>query len=187
VRRLIRETLLPVMVVLTLALAIQGAVAKPYVIPTGSMLPTIELNDRIVVNRIVYRLRDIDRGDIVVFTPPAPALDTCSVPDGDVPFVKRVIGVPGDRVEVRENGPTLVNGRVLVTKNARKNNYSRVFEPVPPGHILVLGDNRAESCDSHQWESTPPRPESDPFVPEENIIGQAEFIYWPPNRARVLG
>lgn len=174
------------MVVLTLALAIQGAVAKPYVIPTGSMLPTIELNDRIVVNRVVYRLRDIDRADIVVFTPPAAALAACSVPDGGVPFVKRVVGLPGDRVEVRKNGLTLVNGRPLVVGNARPNDYNRVFEPVPAGHILVLGDNRAESCDSHQWEGAPPRPTSDPFVPEENIIGQAEFIYWPPNRVRVL-
>lgn len=185
-RRLIRETLLPVMVVLALAFAIQGAVAKPYVIPTGSMLPTIELNDRIVVNRVVYRLRDVDRGDIVVFTPPAAALAACGVPDGDVPFVKRVIGLPGDRVWVRENGPTLVNGRPLAVDHARPNDYSRVFEPVPPGHVLVLGDNRAESCDSHEWESVPPRPTSDAFVPEENIIGQAEFVYWPPNRVRVL-
>lgn len=175
------------MVVLTLVVAIQGAVAKPYVIPTGSMLPTIEENDRIVVNRLVYRMRDIERGDIVVFKAPVAALAACGVPDGEVPFVKRVIGLPGDRVEVRENGPTLVNGNPLMMDQARPNSYSRIFEPVPPGHILVLGDNRPESCDSHQWEGAPPRPQSDPFVPEENIIGQAEFIYWPVSRAGILG
>jgi signal peptidase I len=179
VRRVVRETVLPVMVVFALVFAIQGAVAKPYVIPTGSMLPTIEENDRILVNRLVYRVRGIERGDIVVFTPPPAALERCPAPGRDVPFVKRVIGLPGDRVEVRRGGPTLVNGRPLRVENARPNDYDRIFPPVPPDHILVLGDNRSESCDSHEWAG-------DPFVPSANVIGQAELIYWPPGRARLF-
>lgn len=185
-RRLIRELLLPVMVALSLAFAIQAAVARPYVIPTGSMIPTIEENDHIVVNRFVYRFRDIARGDIVVFTPPKVALDSCDAPGGGVPFVKRVIGLPGDRVEVRRGGPTLVNGRPLEVRNVRPNSYDRVFPPVPPNHILVLGDNRPGSCDAHEWEGQPPDPATDPFVPKGNVIGQAEMVYWPPRRIRLF-
>src|SRR5205823_14873261 len=100
-RRLMREVLVPVAVAFALAFVIQAAVAKPYEIPTESMVPTIKANDKIIANRLIYRFRDIERGDIIVFTPPPSARATCGEPMGDVPFVKRVIGRPGDRVEVR--------------------------------------------------------------------------------------
>lgn len=185
-RRLARELLLPAMVALGLAFVIQSAVAKPYEIPTRSMVPTIQPHDRIIANRLIYRFRDPRRGDIVVFTPPPAALSACGQPPGNVPFVKRIIGLPGDVVEVRENGPTLVNGTPLVVPEARPNDYSRRFAPVPADHVLVLGDNRPESCDSHQWEGTVPDPSTDPFVPVDSIIGQAEVTYWPLGRVHFL-
>jgi signal peptidase I len=189
-RRLIRDVLLPCAVAVALAFVIQASVAKPYEIPTGSMIPTIQANDRIIANRLIYRFRSIDRGDIIVFSPPKAATETCAPAPG-VPFVKRVIGIPGDHVVV-SNGTTYVNGKPFVVKNALTPEYDKVFPVVPAGDLLVLGDNRPGSCDSHQWVGRPPDPAMDPFVPESNVIGEAEVIYWPalttamPHLARIL-
>lgn len=175
-RRFIKDVLLPVAVAIALAFVIQAAVAKPYEIPTESMVPTIQANDRIIANRVIYRFRGIERGDIVVFDPPRSASEICGeAGGGNIPFVKRVIGLPGDTVELNRRGPTLVNGEPFVVPDARPNpsqqgRPSRTFN-VPEGHIFVLGDNRPDSCDSHQW--------PDPYVPVGNVIGQAEVIYWP--------
>jgi signal peptidase I len=170
-RRLMREVLVPVAVAFALAFVIQAAVAKPYEIPTESMVPTIKANDKIIANRLIYRFRDIERGDIIVFTPPPSARATCGEPMGDVPFVKRVIGLAGDRVEVR-GGVTYVNGTPFVVKAARRPSYTMPPVDVPKGQLFVLGDNRDGSCDSHQW--TPSR-----FVPTSSVIGEAEITYWP--------
>jgi len=186
VRRFVRELVLPLMVAFGLAFVIQSAVAKPYEIPTPSMDPTIRPNDRIIANRLIYRFRDIQRGDIIVFTPTEAARRSCNDSPPGVPFVKRVIGIPGDRVEIRRNGPTLVNGRPFAVGSARPNDDDKVFAPVPADHILVLGDNRGQSCDSHLWEAEEPNPARDPFVPVDNVIGQAEVVYWPPSRVRFL-
>jgi len=171
VRRLVKDVLLPVAVAIALAFVIQASVAKPYEIPTLSMYPTIKANDRIIANRLIYKLRSIHRGDVIVFEPTASAKSVCTDSTTDVPFVKRVIGLPGDRVEVRSDHQTYVNGKPFVVKEALEPDYAKVWPVVPPGKLLVLGDNRAASCDSHQW--------PDPFVPEDNVIGQAEVTYWP--------
>lgn len=181
-RRLVKDVLLPVAVAIALAFVIQAAVAKPYEIPTESMVPTIQANDRIIANRVIYRFRDIDHGDIVVFDPPHAASRFCGeAQGGNIPFVKRVIGLPGDTVELRQDGPTLVNGKPLVVKEARPNpsqrNRRSYTYRVPAGHMFVLGDNRPDSCDSHQWSDAHGDPA--PFVPLGNVIGQAEVIYWP--------
>jgi signal peptidase I len=142
------------------------------------MVPTIQADDRIIANRLIYRFRDIQRGDIIVFQPTADATASCGEPGGDVPFVKRVIGLPGDRVRVR-NGVTYVNGTPYVVAQARTPNYDKTWPEVPSDRLLVLGDNRPSSCDSHQWLP-------DPFVPRENVIGQAEITYWPPRHLSFL-
>jgi len=182
-----RDAVIPGAVAIGMAFVIQASVAKPYEIPTGSMIPTIKEHDRIIANRLVYRFRDIRRGDIVVFTPPAAAIRACDPPKG-VPFVKRVIGIPGDRVEVRDH-KTFVNGREFVVKNARVPAYHIDFSVVPKGKLLLLGDNRNNSCDSHQWEQGSEGPDTDQdaaFAPIDNVIGQAEVVYWPPSRVRFL-
>ncbi|MGD9696576.1 MAG: signal peptidase I [Thermoleophilia bacterium] len=177
-RRLVKDVLLPVAVAVALAFVIQASVAKPYEIPTESMVPTIKANDRIIANRLIYRFRDIERGDVIVFDPPPAATSTCGeAGGGNIPFVKRVIGLPGDRVAVREDGVTTVNGRPFVVKAALRPNYAIRFAVVPKDEILVMGDNRPGSCDSHQWVDASGEPA--PFVPMDNVIGQAEVIYWP--------
>ncbi len=183
-RRLVRDVLLPVMVAIVLAFIIQALIAKPYEIPTDSMVPTIQPNDRVIANRVVYRFRSIQRGDIVVFSPPPSAIATCA-PTKGVPFVKRVIGLPGDVVTVQD-GVTRVNGKVFNVPGAVTPEYNMTFPVVPKDDLLVLGDNRPNSCDSHQWVNSPPDPAVDPFVPQKNVIGQAEIIYWPLSRVRFL-
>lgn len=176
-RRVFADIILPLAVAVALAFIVQAAIAKPYEIPTGSMAPTIQPHDRVVANRLIYRFRDIERGDIIVFSPPPSAVRECAAPPGE-PFVKRVIGLPGDRVEVR-GGVTYVNGEPFDVDEARPPDYEKTWPVVPEGDLLVLGDNRSNSCDSHQW-----RP--DPFLPEDEVIGQAEIVYWPPKHLGFL-
>ena len=175
-RRLVKDVLLPVAVAIALAFVIQATIAKPYQIPTESMVPTIQPNDRIIANRLIYRIRSIHRGDVIVFEPTRVARERCGDEGGsDIPFVKRVVGLPGDRVEVRNN-VTYVNDAPFVVEQARLPGYLKRWPVVPRGELLVLGDNRPDSCDSHLW--------PDPFVPEDRVIGEAEIIYWPLNHIR---
>jgi signal peptidase I len=90
-RRLVKDVLLPVAVAIALAFVIQASIAKPYEIPTASMVPTIQPNDRIIANRLIYRLRSIHRGDVIVFEPTQAARQACGTEGAsDVPFVKGV-------------------------------------------------------------------------------------------------
>ena len=155
-------------------------IAKPYEIPTDSMVPTIQPNDQVLVNRVIYDFRSIERGDIIAFGPPRSAWETCGGSPA-VAMVKRVIGLPGDVVTV-EDGVTRVNGKVYTVSGEVAPEYSMSFPPVPKGDVLVLGDNRPNSCDSHQWVGDPPNPAVDPFVPQNNVIGEVQFIYWPLSR-----
>jgi len=159
-------------------------IAKPYEVPTDSMVPAIQPGDRVLANRVIYDFRSIERGDIIVFSPPPSAIATCA-PEPGVPFVKRVIGLPGDVVTI-EGGVTRVNGTVYRVSGETKPEYSMSFPAVPKGDLLVLGDNRPNACDSHQWVGNPPNPAVDPFVPKNNVIGEAEIIYWPLSRIGVL-
>jgi len=181
-RRFMKDAVLPVAVAIALAFLIQVSLAKPYEIPTGSMIPTIQERDRVIANRVIYKFRDISRRDIIVFHPTLAARTTCSGPEGakdTTPFVKRVIGLPGDHLVVEQGKrEVLVNGVPLDVPAAAPNPpqgpgndlRSKTFD-VPKGKLFVMGDNRVNSCDSHQW--------SDPFVPISAVIGQAEVIYWP--------
>ncbi len=181
-RRFMKDVVLPVAVAIALAFLIQAAVAKPYEIPTPSMVPTIQAGDRVIANRVIYKFRDIERGDIIVFGPTLAARTTCSGPEGakdETPFVKRVIGLPGERVEVEAGkSEVVIDGTPFDVPAAAANppqgpsgSQQRNTFDVPQGKLFVLGDNRPDSCDSHQW--------SDPFVPIDAVIGQAEVTYWP--------
>ena len=168
VRFILKELVLPLGLAVVLALVIQATVAKPYEIPTGSMNPTIKPSERVLANRFVYHLRDVHRGDIVVFTPPASL-------DSPVPFVKRVIGLPGDTVQVT-HGQTLVNGKPFVVAGAAVPMYEFGPRVVPPGMLFVLGDNRNDSVDSHVWG----------FLPRDSVLGEVFMTYWPLTRLRRL-
>jgi signal peptidase I len=164
IRSSIIETLDACIFAAVLSLVIITFVVQAFYIPSGSMEPTLMVNDRILVAKFLYRFEPVRRGDVIVFRYPLN-------PQRD--FVKRVIGLPHDRVQLRE-GVVYVNGHRLderdYTIKPDFGNYGPVT--VPPGQYFVLGDNRNNSEDSRFFG----------FVPRANIIGKAVFIYWPPQR-----
>jgi signal peptidase I len=174
------ETGKTILLSVVFAFGFRTYVAESCYIPTGSMLPTLQINDRLMVDKISYRFTDPARGDMVVFQPPA----KLNLKDN---FIKRVIGLPGDRVEVK-NGKVYVNGNALTEKYvAEPPTYTWTqtessdpqFAPnqvVPEGRYLVLGDNRNNSADSHYWG----------FVSKDRIVGKAIVRYWPIDRTGSL-
>ncbi|MEJ2752247.1 MAG: signal peptidase I [Chloroflexota bacterium] len=130
-----------------------------YRIDGSSMNPTLLDGEYLVINNLSYLLDEPEVGDIIVFRHPRNELN----------LIKRVVGLPGDNVKI-DNGTVWVNGEALEEPYiADSPNYSGEWD-VPPDTIFVLGDNRNNSSDSHSWG----------FLPEENLLGKAFFVYWPP-------
>jgi len=126
----------------------------------ASMEPTLFSGEYVVVNRLSYRLGSPHRGDIIVFHFPR---------DPKEEYIKRVIGLPGDEVEVR-NGTVYINGQPLDENYLKvKTNYIGSWV-IPEGQLFVLGDNRNNSSDSHDWGT----------VPLDYVVGKAVMVYWPP-------
>jgi signal peptidase I len=190
------ELVVTVAVAVGLALGIQAFLVKPYRIPSGSMIPTLAIGQRVLTDRLNV---NPSLGDVVVFHPPHgadPYDPICGDPDQgagheqacDQPtaaessqtFIKRVVGLPGDRISI-------VNGHVIRNGVREKDPY---VEPcglggscdfrqtivIPPDHYFMMGDNRGESDDSRFWGP----------VPQKWIIGVAFFTYWPPDRIGTL-
>jgi signal peptidase I len=130
------------------------------------------LSDRVLANRFIYHLVDPKRGDIVVFETPLDARRQCAA--GGT-FVKRIIGLPGETVEVR-NGSVMVNGARLresyLQTDRRDRGRTIPRYRIPKNHYYVMGDNRAQSCDSTVWGA----------LPRANLIGKVFAVYWPPKR-----
>ena len=180
---------------LGLALTIQAWIIKPYQIPSGSMEPTLDINQRVLVNRFIYHFKDPEIGDIVVFHPPAGADSgtECGVPRGpEEPcpkptpnessqnFIKRIVAGPGDTLSVR-NGHPVVNGKIAkedFIKPCQSGGACNLPKPIriPPDHYFMMGDNRGSSDDSRFWGP----------VPRAWIIGEAFATYWPPDRIGFL-
>lgn len=159
-----------VFVALILALFIRLLVAEPRFIPSDSMVPTLEIGDRLVVEKVSYRLHPPHFGDIIVFDPP-PQLQEYGFKK-DQAFIKRVIGTPGQTIQVKD-GKVYVDDRPLVEPYiAAPPDYLLPPVPVPAGQLFVMGDNRPNSNDSHVWG----------FLPQENIIGRACFRFYPFSR-----
>lgn len=157
-------------VALLLALLIRLFIAEPRFIPSDSMVPTLEIGDRLVVEKVSYHFHPPRFGDIVVFDPP-PQLQTLGFAK-DQAFIKRIIGQPGQIVEVK-NGQVFVNYTPLKELYiAAPPDYQMPPVRVPAGEFFVMGDNRPNSNDSHVWG----------FLPEQNIIGHAGFRFYPFNR-----
>jgi signal peptidase I len=171
-----------------IVLAIKAYVVNPYRIPSSSMEPTLHcarpgsgcearFSDRVLANRFIYHFRDPKRGEIVVFKTPPAAQTACNSGDqggGGETFVKRLIGLPGDRWR-EQNGFIYIDGKRLdepYVKADRRDDRTIPETTVPKGQYLMLGDNRASSCDSRQWGT----------VPRDNLIGPVFAIYWPPKR-----
>ncbi len=170
---------------------IRPLVVQAFWIPTGSMEPTLLPGDRILVNKFLYRLNPAQRGDIIVFDAPEQALMEAGRKD----YVKRLIGLPGDKIMIKREDGVYVNGRRMEepTEIPRPeydwpiDELGRPLEEpyeVPAGCYFVLGDNRNESNDSHRWFDKltgKPRPE----VEINRVLGKAMVIFWPPGRIRL--
>ena len=190
------EFVLIVVVALGLALAIQAWVVKPFRIPSGSMEPTLDIGQRVLVDRVTGHFGDPGRGDIIVFHPPKGADSNaqkcgverradqaCSVATpqrSDANFIKRVVAVGGDTVAIRDNH-VYVNGKRQKEPFARFTPCTDVCKlgrpvTIPPGRFFMMGDNRGQSDDSRDWGP----------VPKKWIVGEAFFTYWPPKRIGTL-
>jgi signal peptidase I len=170
-----------VAVAIAFVLAFQAEVAKPYRIPSSSMEPTLHcahpaawcsgtISDRVIANRLAYRFREPRRGEIVVFRAPQRTESVCGAAGV---FVKRLVGLPGDRVSLRR-GRVFVDGRRLHEPYVARHNQDAATGSwaVPAGHYFFLGDNRTHSCDSRAWGA----------VARGDLIGPVAATYWPPNR-----
>src|SRR3954452_7158516 len=183
-----------VAVALGLALAIQAFLVKPFRIPSESMVPTLQVGQRVLVDRVSLRFSHPSRGEILVFKPPAGAdTNTCGArrPSGQpcpaptptrskTNFIKRVVGVGGDHISI-EDGRVRLNGRLQREPFARPDAQCPICNlpveiTVPPNHVFMMGDNRGESADSREWGP----------IPEDWIIGNTFFTYWPPKRIGTL-
>lgn len=151
-----------------LSFGIRTFIAEARYIPSSSMEPTLQINDRLIIEKMTYRFNEPKRGDVVVFN----ATDALKAQNFNEAFIKRIIGLPGDTVQVKR-GEVRVNGELLREIYIKeKPNYNYGPVTVPEGNYLVLGDNRNNSYDSHYWG----------FVPKDKIIGRAFVRFWPPQR-----
>jgi signal peptidase I len=183
-RRKIIDWVVTIAVAIGIVLVFEAEVAKPYRIPSSSMEPTLHCakpgdyclgssNDRIIANRLAYDFGSPQRGQIVVFKAP-PRASACAPGDGGTTFVKRLIGLPGDRVSERD-GIVSVNGKPLhepYVERALRGAETGSWPVVPAGHYFFMGDDRAHSCDSRVWGT----------VPRGSLIGPVLATYWPLNR-----
>jgi len=195
-----------IVVALVIAVAIKTFAVQAFWIPSGSMENTLEINDRVLVNKIVYDTRSIHRGDIIVFNgdgswDPGPAPANSNVlakfgsgfasmfgfgHPGDI-LIKRVIGLPGDRVACCDaQGRVTVNGIPLTEQSylypGAVPSQARFNIVVPSGRLWVMGDNRTISADSRDHEGDP----GGGTIPENAVIGRAFVIIWPLSRWRIL-
>jgi len=166
----IRENFVILAIALGLSLLIRTFIAEPRFIPSDSMFPTLEIGDRLVIEKVSYYLDSPQFGDIIVFNPPSQLQEIGYA--ADQAFIKRIIGKPGEIVEVK-------NGRVYIDNQpqferyiAEEPHYQLPAVKVPENSYFVMGDNRNDSNDSHVWG----------FLPKENIIGRAVFRFWPIER-----
>lgn len=185
----VAETWGLVILALLLAFVIKTFLVQAFYIPSGSMIPALEVGDRVLVEKVSYRFREPERGEIIVFQRPGAERVRAGVagqvrsfleglglaqPDADIDLIKRVIGLPGETVEV-DAGVVKVNGQRLDEPYARPE--TRTFPPtvVPDGQLFMMGDNRMNSQDS--------RFEELGTIPLDNVVGRAMVILWPPTRA----
>jgi signal peptidase I len=195
--RFVGSTPFLVLVAFAAAVLIKTFLIQAFYIPSVSMVPTLEVGDRVFVNKLVYDLSDIGRGDVIVFENPDPA----QVPDRGLvggflhwlgegiglaqpeneDFIKRVIALPGETIEIRDD-VVYIDGVAIdepyLTRPARRSTGDFPATEVPPDRLFVMGDNRANSADSRYGLG---------FVPVDKVVGRAFVIVWPPSHIGGLG
>ena len=165
-RRALWDVIETILISLLLFAAINYLTARIRV-ESISMEPNLYAGDFVIVNRMAYRFDSPTRGDIIVFRfPPRPT---------ETPYIKRVIGLPGDRVQVK-SGRVFVNNAVIQEPYLTVRTSPDGYWQIPEDALFVMGDNRENSSDSRTWG----------MVPLENVIGKAELIYWPPEDWQIL-
>ena len=193
----LRELPALILLALVLAILIKTFLVQAFYIPSESMVPTLHIGDRVLVNRLAYRFGDIERFDVIVFSDPNPEPgEDRGVVDGflhwlgegtgvakpaEEDFIKRVIALPGESWEIRD-GAVYVDGVQLDEPYLVGPRDQRNFGPetVPPDSLFVLGDNRLHSCDSRFAPDDAGVCRGLGYVPQDNVIGQAFVVIWPP-------
>jgi signal peptidase I len=174
-----------VVVAVVVAFLLRTFVIATYSIPSGSMEPTLQIGDRIVVDKLAYDLHGVDRGNIVVFSTP-PNEDCAGPPVSDL--VKRVVGLPGETISV-SGGNVFINGRLLSQSWLPSSQQGKTYPgpspapyalhrpyKIPQGDVYVMGDNRMLSCDSRYWGP----------IAESTIVGKVDLRIWPLSRLGFL-
>lgn len=177
-RRIVGEWVAILLVAALIAVGLKAIVLQSYSIPSESMVPTLLVGDRVLVNKLAYEAHDARRGDVVVLDRPAKLPATVVADSEPDQLIKRVIGLPGETIEAR-GGVVLINGRALVEPYLAKGAVTdRLDEPVkiPSGCVFLMGDNRNFSLDSRVFG----------FVRVSTIVGRAVARVWPPNRVGFL-
>ncbi len=153
------------------ALILRAFLFQAFYIPSASMEETLLINDRVLVNKLSYRLHDVNRGDVVVFRRPE------NDPGEFSDLIKRVIGLPGETIEARSN-TIYINGQALIEPYLSAGEIIGDFGPVdiPDGELFVMGDNRDNSGDSRLFGT----------IEEDRLTGRAFFLFWPFSRAGSL-
>ncbi len=166
--KILKEWAPSIIIAIIISLTIQTYAVEAIVIPTSSMYPTVNINDHILIEKI-SRPTKLEIGDLVVFYPPV---------ESDIPYLKRLIGVGGDIIEVKDG--ILYRNGVSIDEPYVEEPINYDFGPieVPEGNYFFLGDNRNNSYDAHLWEKS--------FVDEEDIIGKAIIRYYPLSRLQIL-
>jgi len=178
-----REDIFTYGISVVLAMLVRTFALEPRYIPSLSMYPTFDVGDQLFVEKVSSKWfrRPIQRGDVVVFSPPQALLDILLKEYGSSDeikpkeaLIKRVVAIEGDRAQVKRDGNLYVNGEVQKHAFTKEDKANYRYGPinVPKDNVLVLGDNRNESLDGHIWGC----------LPTDNIIGRAICVYWPPSR-----
>jgi signal peptidase I len=192
-KRFVGSTPFLILVALAVAILVKTFLVQAFYIPSESMLPTLEVGDRVFVNKLAYDIGDIARGDVIVFeNPHAEQLPERGVVDGflhwlgegiglaqpaNEDFIKRVVGLPGETIEIRDD-VVYVDGEPLdepyLSDASRSQNGDFPSQVVPANSLFVMGDNRGNSADSRFGLG---------FVPVEKVIGRTFVVIWPPSHA----
>lgn len=190
--RFVGSTPFLILMALAVAILVKTFLIQAFYIPSASMEPTLEIGDRVFVNKLAYDVDDLTRGDVIVFANPHPE----QLPErgavsaflhwlgegigfaqpADEDFIKRVIGLPGETIEIRDN-VVYIDGEPLeepyLTDAARRSNGDFPETRIPAGNLFMMGDNRGNSADSRYGLG---------LVPIDKVIGRAFIVIWPPSQ-----